>query len=111
GEVRDGRVERFAPACISGLMLRPNVIEAPPGPSVVLGVRLLPAGAYTLLGAPVHELTGATVDLADVVGRAAAELVERCAAAERGDPGQHDDGAIIAARRLRAAADWIAERV
>ena len=32
GEVRDGRVERFAPACISGLMLRPNVIEAPPGP-------------------------------------------------------------------------------
>lgn len=112
GEVRGGRVERFAPACISGLMLRPNVVEAPREPSVVLGVRLLPTGAYAMLGAPIHELTGWTVDLEDVVGRAAAELVERCAAAERLDVDQHDDdGAMIAEHRLRVAADWIAERV
>src|SRR5690606_36418925 len=91
GEVRGGRVEWFAPACVSGLMQRPIVIEAPREPSVVLGVRLLPAGAYAVLGAPIHELTGATVDLEDVVGRAAAELVERFAAAERLDPGRHDD--------------------
>lgn len=111
GEVRGDRVERFAPTCITGLLLRPNVIEAPRGPSIVLGVRLLPTGAYAVLGAPVHELTGVTVDLADVVGQAAAELVERCAAAERRDPGRHDDDATIAARRLRVAADWVAERV
>src|SRR5690606_12575041 len=69
GEVRGDRVERFAPTCITGLLLRPNVIEAPRGPSIVLGVRLLPTGAYAVLGAPVHELTGVTVDLADVVAR------------------------------------------
>ena len=85
GEVQGDRVEWFAPTCITGLMLRPSVIEAPRGPSVVLGVRLLPTGAYAVLGTPVHELTGVTVDLADVVGQAAAELAERCAAAERAE--------------------------
>jgi len=112
GEVRGDRVDRFSPTCITGLLLRPNVIEAPRGPTAVLGVRLLPTGAYAMLGTPLHELTGMTVDLADVVGQAAAELAERCAAAERRDRRQHDDdGATIAARRLRVAADWIAERV
>ena len=182
GEVRGDRVEWFAPTCITGLMLRPSVLEAPRGPSVVLGVRLLPTGAYAVLGTPIHELTGVTVDLADVVGQAAAELAERCAAAElaeryraadrparrgvaggvacaggggdgtilyhlgaggidtgraaharvrNGDGARTDPGAAIvpggdglsgdaagpggaasrAARRLRVAADWLAERV
>jgi len=44
-----------------------------------LDLKLTPLGAYTLLGVPMSTLTGATVDLADVLGPAARTLVERLA--------------------------------
>ena len=60
--------------CVSGLQLRPMIIEAPRRPTAVLGIRLTVAGAYAVFGRPLCELTGLTVDLRDVVGGAAAEL-------------------------------------
>ncbi len=86
-------------ACFSGLMSSAAVVEAPPGGSRVLGVRLHPAGAYALLGRPLSELADVNVDLRVLVGSAADELVERC----------HE--ATSAEERLRIAARWVAERV
>ncbi len=99
GQVEGSRVERYPTVCLSGILLRPNLIEAPPGECAVLGVRLYPAGAYALLGRPLHVLAGITVDLADLVASASAELAERCLEATNPEA------------RLRAAAGWIAERV
>lgn len=97
-QVNGRGADPFPEACISGLLLGPEVIEAPPGPSAVLGVRFQPLGAYAALGAPVHTLTGSTADLRDVTGTAAAELLERCG------------GASTPRARLREAASWIEER-
>lgn len=93
------RIETFSPTCLSGLLLEPDVIEAPPGPSAVLGVLLYPAGAFAVLGQPVHDLTGLTVDLEQVASGAASELAERCA--DAGTP----------EARLRAAAAWLEARI
>lgn len=98
-EVVDDRTDPFSPTCVSGLRLGPDVIEAPPEPCVVLGVRLHPAGAFAVLGRPLHELTGLTADLEDVVQGAATELAERCAAASTPEG------------RLRAAAAWLEGRL
>lgn len=97
--VREGQSEAFPAACFSGLAPSSFVIEAPPGPCRVLGVRLSPAGAYALLARPLSELTGITVDLRDLFGPPAAELMERCREAA--------DGEEI----LRITADWIAGRL
>ena len=97
--VRAGGSEPFPAACLSGLAPGSFVVEAPPGGCRVLGIRLSPAGAYALLARPLSELTGITVDLGDLFGSAAAELMERCQEAE--------DGEEI----LRIAADWIARRL
>ncbi|HXU34614.1 MAG TPA: AraC family transcriptional regulator [Thermoanaerobaculia bacterium] len=93
-----GRVDPYPTVCMSGVLLRSNLIEAPPGECAVLGVRLHPAGAYALLGRPLHDLAGITVDLADLISSASADLAERCAEAASPEA------------RLRAAAGWIAER-
>lgn len=93
------RTERFSPACLSGLLLRPDVIQAPPGPTAVLGLLLRPAGAYAVLGRPVHELTEHTVDLEDFLPGAAAELTERCAVVRSPED------------RVRSAAAWIDARL
>jgi methylphosphotriester-DNA--protein-cysteine methyltransferase len=85
--------------CVSGLYTTPFVVEAPPRPCRVLGVRLTPVGAYALLGCPLSEMNGLSLDLEDVVGRAGAELAERCHAA------------ATAEECLRITAAWIAERV
>lgn len=98
-QVNGDRREPFSRTCVSGLLLRPEVIEAPPGPSAVLGIELRPAGALRVLGRPLHELTDRTVDLEDVVREAAAELAERCAVA------------ATPKGRLRAAASWIEARL
>src|SRR5262245_18491491 len=64
----------FPTASIAGLIVAPVVIEAPAAASRVLSVRFRPAGAYSLFGVPLRELTGATVDLRDVIGREAGRL-------------------------------------
>lgn|SRR6185295_5911533 len=97
--VEPGGAEAFPVACFSGLMSSAIVVEAPPGGSRVLGMRLHPAGAFALLGRPLSDLAGITVDLRDLVGRAADELVERC----------HE--AASAEERLQVTARWVAELV
>ena len=89
----------FPHACISGVQTAPLVVEAPPTPSCVLGLRLRPVGAYALLGCPLSELTDGTVDLAALLGREADELAARC----------HD--APTAPARLALAAGWVAARL
>lgn len=98
-EIVGDRARPFPPTCVSGLMLGPDLIEAPPGPSAVLGARLHPAGAFALFGHPLHELTGITVDLEDLVAGAARELAGRCAEAATPEG------------KVRAAAAWIHRRV
>lgn len=87
------------PASIGGLLVGPLVIEAPPCPCRVLGIRLAPAGAYALLGVPLRELTGLTVDLRDILGAEAEWLAERCAEA----PADR--------QRIRLVARWLEERL
>ncbi|MGH7506604.1 MAG: helix-turn-helix domain-containing protein [Longimicrobiales bacterium] len=90
---------RCTATSVGGLLVRPMVIEAPPGPCRVLGVRLTPAGAFALLGLPLNELTDRTVDLCDVVGVEADELAERC------DEAPSDEA------RVRVAGEWIRDRL
>jgi AraC-like DNA-binding protein len=67
--------------CLAGLIVAPLVVETPAATSRMLGVRLRPAGAFSLFGLPLHELTGTTVDLHDVIGSEARRLTERLAEA------------------------------
>src|SRR5262245_54183521 len=62
--------ERCSVACLTGIQTSPIVIEAPPSPCCVMGIRLHPAGAYALLARPLSEVSGLTADLPALVGRA-----------------------------------------
>jgi AraC-like DNA-binding protein len=66
-------------ACVTGIQCRPIVVRAPRRPVRVLAVRMHPIGAWATLGHPLYELTDRTADLDDLLGRAAAEVAERCA--------------------------------
>jgi AraC-like DNA-binding protein len=90
---------QFPAVCIAGVMTAAEVVEAPAKRCRVLGVRLHPVGAFALLATPLQPLAGVTVDLRDVVGRAAAELGERCYDAACGE------------QRVRIAARWAVERI
>jgi AraC-like DNA-binding protein len=85
-------------AWIGGPQVGPMLVEQP-GYQHVMGVRLRPAGAYAVLARPMREVTGRSVDLGDLVGPAAGELVERCDAADSVDD------------RFRIVAEWIAKRL
>ena len=85
--------------CLTGLQTSPFVIEAPDRPCRVMGIRFHPVGAYAVLGVPLSEVSGLTVDLQDLAGRAAIELTERC------------QGAVTVEERFRRAAEWVAGRV
>jgi AraC-like DNA-binding protein len=89
----------FPTVCTSGLLLGPEVIEAPPGPTAVLGIRLHPLGAYRVLGHTLEPLTGITVDLGELPDSDARQLLDRCGAVEGPEA------------RLGAAAAWVAHRV
>ena len=78
-DVLPGGVRITPVACVTGIQSGPIIVRAPRRPVRVLGVRLHPAGAWTTLGHPLHELADRTCDLDDLLGRAAAELAERCA--------------------------------
>jgi AraC-like DNA-binding protein len=64
------------PAFVIGARGSATVLEGACAPSY-LEVLLAPLGAYTLLGVPVDELGGRTVDLVDVLGPAGRRLVEQ----------------------------------
>lgn len=87
------------PTSLAGLLVAPLVIESPAARSRVLGVRLRPAGAFSLFGVPLHELTGGTVDLRDLVGSEARRLGERL------------DEASSHEARLLLLGRWVAERL
>jgi AraC-like DNA-binding protein len=62
---------------LAGLLVGPLVIETPAERFRVLVVRLRPAGALALFGVPLHEFTGGTADLHDLIGAEARRLAER----------------------------------
>ncbi len=94
-----GEPDPFPARCLSGIQLRPDVIEAPPEHTSVVGIRLHPLGAYALVGQAAGELGDGTVDLDLVLGEASRELGERCHAAP------------TVVERVRAVAGWVARRV
>nr|WP_240477419.1 helix-turn-helix domain-containing protein [Jiangella muralis] len=88
------------PACLTGLLVAPLVIETSAARSRLLGVRLRPAGALALFGLPQQQLTGAAVDLHDVIGGGEARrLTERLAAAGSDEA------------RLHLVLRWIVDRL
>jgi methylphosphotriester-DNA--protein-cysteine methyltransferase len=90
--------ELLVTAWLGGLQSGPMVCEQPARQDV-MGVRLHPAGAYTLLARPMREMSEMVIDLEDLVGRGADRLAERCYTAASVE------------ERLQRAADWVAERV
>ena len=85
-------------AWIGGLLTNPQIIEQPSRQNV-LGIRLSPVTAHLLLAVPMGEIAGFQVALDDLIGQAASELAERCAAA----------GSVQ--RLFHCADQWISERV
>ena len=90
--------ETFRTTWLAGVQSGPVVTEQPRR-HTVLGVRLRPAGAFAVLGIPLGEVAGVVVDLHDVVGRAADELVARC-----GNSTSIDE-------RFASAVAWIEARI
>ncbi len=100
GVVRDDVVEPCVALVLSGQQTGPCIIQAPDGPSAVLGIEFTPQGAYRLLHRPLHDLAGYDVDLADLVGVDATPLGAGCASVA------HDARACLA-----VAAAWIEARL
>lgn len=98
-EIRAGGADRYPVSCINGLQTNTFLIEAPPEPCAVLGIRLSPAGAYALLGRPLAEIADITVDLRDVVGMDTDTLIDACHAATTGP------------ERVRVAMRWVCARI
>ncbi|HTU82987.1 MAG TPA: helix-turn-helix domain-containing protein [Candidatus Acidoferrales bacterium] len=96
--------ERFPAVCINGLRTGPAVVVAPPGRCRVLGIRFDPFGAAALLRSSMKHLVDVTIDVHDGIGRAAAELAERCADAV-GTPSR--DSAQRAAAAVSTAERWL----
>jgi AraC-like DNA-binding protein len=89
----------FPPSSLTGLIVAPIVIQAPAVTSRVLAVRLRPAGAFSLFGVPLRELTGTTLNLHDVIGSEARRLAERL------DEAGSDEA------RVRLVGQWIGDRL
>ncbi|MEU4394305.1 helix-turn-helix domain-containing protein [Kribbella sp. NPDC023855] len=85
-------------SCLTGMLVAPLVIDTP-AKSRLLGVRLRPAGAFALFGIPQYEVTGAAVDLHDIIGNEARRLTERL------------DEAGSDVERLRLLVRWITQRL
>src|ERR1051325_7545440 len=76
-DIADGRRELTPWSCLVGIQPAAMVVEPPPCRYCVMGIRLRPAGAFALLSVPTAEVSGITVDLRDLLGRASDELMER----------------------------------
>lgn len=94
----DGFRNGYPALCFSGLRSAPEVVEAPEGRTVVVGVRLTPLGAQAVLRGAHTEAGNLTLDLEAALGAAARELADALADA-RGPVAQ-----------LQAAARWVAAR-
>lgn len=91
-------VERIVGTTVTGLLTRRILLEHPPVHEA-LGIRLTVHGIRAVLGIPAAAVRDLVVDLPDVLERPVDELVERC---------RDREGAEA---KLRAAVDWITERV
>jgi AraC-like DNA-binding protein len=99
-------------SCVTGLQLGHLVVEAPPGRTKVLGIKLTPAGAYAVFARPMHEVARLTVDLGDLAGAAASELAEACHSAMPSDTWiatvvRWIDARIARGARVDPAVAWI----
>jgi AraC-like DNA-binding protein len=88
------------PAFVMGARGSSTVLEGECSPSY-LEVLLAPLGAYTLLGLPLEELSGQTVDLVDVLGPAGRRLAEQL----RDTPSWRQRFALLDRFLLRRLAD------
>jgi AraC-like DNA-binding protein len=104
----DANLPLFPAICINGMRMRPSVVVSPAGRCRVLGVRLEPAAASRMLNASMKTLVDVTVDLRDAMGRAAAELGERCFDASVTSAW---NAARNAAASVSAARAWAADRL
>lgn len=95
----DGPWNRFV-SFVSGMHTVPAA-TGHEGAMAGLEAVLTPLGARVLLGVPMHEVTGATIDLGQVWGRAAAELTEASATAASWD----ERVALLERQLLRRAAE------
>jgi len=95
----DRPADPFPPLCVTGIRTTAEVVEAPPGRTRVLGLRLTPTAASRLLGVGLTDLTACTVDLLDVIGRPALEFGTRVYTAGGG------------AAAVRAVAAWAEDRI
>jgi len=93
--VEGAGVEMCRTAWLSGPQRGPILLEQPTYQHVI-GVRLRPAGAHGVVGRPMRETTGLALNLSDLVGAEADELLERC------------EEARSIERRFRVVAQWIA---
>ncbi len=84
-------------AWLGGPQVGPIVLEQPAHQHVI-GVRLRPAGAYAVVARPMRETTGLSLDLADLIGSEASELLEHC------------ETATSIESRFRVLAQWIVRR-
>jgi AraC-like DNA-binding protein len=116
----DGLLTRPTPAaCVTGIHSRAIVVQAPPRPCRVLGVRLHPAGAWSLLAHPLEEIAGVTADLGHLLGPEASDLAERCDDARDGIARvslvlqwlRARYTRIPAARTADPAVQWVAHRI
>jgi AraC-like DNA-binding protein len=105
-------------ACVTGIFSRSAVVQAPPRPCRVLGVRLRPEGAWALLAHPLCQLAELTADLGDLLGAAGGELAERCHDASSGIERVRRAVAWLGvrlgragARRVDPAVHWVARRI
>ena len=116
GIVERHRIERCAALSLSGLQTRAVIVAAPDAPGAVLGIQLTPAGAYAVLGTPLHELTGRDVDLEALLGSMASELEERCYESGSAEACLDTAARWVLARLKRArstdaAIEWVAARI
>ena len=105
----------FPDASVNGVLLGPHIVEAPPEPVRVLGIIIRASGARPLLGGCVPHLTGTTLDLADVLGGEADDLVDRCRHAT-GEEALRVAAGFIERRLARSVDDgqavrWVAGRI
>ena len=84
-------------AWLSGPQAGPIVLEQPAHQHVI-GVRLRPAGSYAVVARPMHETAGLSLDLADLIGTEACDLLERC------------ETVTSLESRFRVLAEWIVRR-
>src|SRR6185437_7567362 len=87
-----------------------HVLVEQSGPSDGLQVNLTPLGAYAVLGLPMAELTNRTLDLGELLGPSAGELVERMLRAPNWDERMTliDEFIFRRLRRARMPSDGVA---